>query len=103
MYKRQDGEEIVTGKYKFKILETPGHTAGSISLFEERNGILFSGDTWFGDDIFGRYDLPSGNEKELFKSIKRLKSLKIKILCPGHSDVIKLEDKWGEILSYKVS
>ncbi len=87
--KLKEGDEIKSGKYKFIVLETPGHTAGSISLFEKKYKILFSGDTWFGGENAGRWIYPSGNREELLNSLKRLKSLGAKLLLPGHWGIKK--------------
>lgn len=78
------GDIIKSKELNFKVIETPGHTEGSICLYEPNKKILFSGDTWFGNEIYGRTDLPGGNKKELKKSIKKLKKLKIKKIYPGH-------------------
>src|SRR3989304_8711316 len=39
-----DGDQISTGKFKFKVISTPGHSPWDISLWEEENALLFSGD-----------------------------------------------------------
>ncbi len=52
------------------VLETPGHTPGSVCFYSEREGVLFSGDTIFFDGV-GRTDLPGGSEKKLLESISR--------------------------------
>lgn len=77
------GEDLVIGKYKFKIIHTPGHTPGGICIL--LNKILFSGDTIFQRSI-GRTDLPGGNHKELIKSIKeKIFTLEEDIIVyPGH-------------------
>jgi hydroxyacylglutathione hydrolase len=67
-----------------QVLHTPGHTPGSICLYEEKQGILFSGDTVFTEGSFGRYDLPGGNLEDLKKSIRFLSGLAVNVLCPGH-------------------
>ena len=75
--------------HKFEVLHTPGHTIGSISLWNEENGILFSGDTIFANGGVGRWDLPTGDFNALAGSIKRLSSLPIRDLYPGHDVVVK--------------
>jgi hydroxyacylglutathione hydrolase len=80
----KEGDVIDVGKFSLKILETPGHTKGSIILYEEERKILISGDTLFPQGSFGRTDLPSGSSKELLDSLKRLSDLEIRILLPGH-------------------
>jgi len=53
------------------VLETPGHTPGSVCFYSEKEGVLFSGDTIFFDGV-GRTDLPGGNEKKLRESIEKV-------------------------------
>ncbi|MFX0170968.1 MAG: MBL fold metallo-hydrolase [Candidatus Hodarchaeota archaeon] len=79
-----EGDRITIGEYDFQVLHTPGHTSGSISLWEGKNKILVSGDTVFPHGSFGRTDLPSGSSKNLIDSLKRLSKLDVKILLPGH-------------------
>lgn len=68
----------------FEIIETPGHTIGSISLFYKKEKILFSGDTIFGCGLIGRTDLPNSSEEKMQQSLKKLEKIDYKILCPGH-------------------
>ncbi|MFW6172355.1 MAG: MBL fold metallo-hydrolase [Elusimicrobiota bacterium] len=79
----KEGDTINVGKIKFNILETPGHSPGSISYFT--NGFLFSGDLIFFNSV-GRTDLPGGNQDELIKSIEqKVFSLDDNIkIYPGH-------------------
>ena len=74
-----------------KMINTPGHTRGSISIWYEKEKILFSGDTFFGGNLekeenlcLGRTDLPDSDEKEMKKSLEKIKKINYKILCPGH-------------------
>jgi hydroxyacylglutathione hydrolase len=77
------GDEICLGTLKLKVIHTPGHTPGGISLV--LNNIVFTGDTLFAGGI-GRTDLPGGSYQDLQKSIKE-KLLVLsddKIIYPGH-------------------
>ena len=82
--KLNEGDIINVGEFSFIVMETPGHTKGSIVLYEREKKILISGDTLFPQGSFGRTDLPSGSSKELLDSLKRISNLEIRILLPGH-------------------
>ena len=69
---------------RFLILETPGHTIGSMCIFDKQEKILFSGDTLFFNGNIGRYDLPTSVPGTMKQSLQKLKALDYKILCPGH-------------------
>ncbi|MHA2330812.1 MAG: MBL fold metallo-hydrolase [Candidatus Hodarchaeales archaeon] len=75
---------IQMGEFEMEVLHTPGHTQGSIVLYNERNKVLIAGDTIFPNGSFGRYDLPSGSLNELIDSIEMLSSLDVEHLLPGH-------------------
>jgi hydroxyacylglutathione hydrolase len=63
----KEGDELLeTG---LVVLETPGHTKGSICLYGEKDGVLFSGDSLFFMGI-GRTDLPGGSEKTLLEALR---------------------------------
>ncbi len=79
----REGDVIDLGNLVLEVLETPGHTEGSISLWDSERGLLFTGDTLFNGAV-GRWDLPSGNEEQLWKSVERLKALPYRYLLPGH-------------------
>lgn len=81
-------EEVVIGEEKLKVIHCPGHSQGSISLYEEQSKTLFSGDTIFADGGIGRWDLISGNYKKLVNSIKNLARLEVINLYPGHGRFI---------------
>ena len=81
-----EGDQIKLGSLTLEIFHTPGHTRGSISLYERKNQVLFSGDTVFCDGI-GRTDLPTGDAGAMAKSLQRLAGLKIRELLPGHGRI----------------
>lgn len=81
-----EGEEILFGSQKVRVMETPGHTAGGISLVLEREKTaIFTGDTLFNLSI-GRTDLSGGSLKEIMRSIKEkiLIYPDDTIIYPGH-------------------
>ncbi len=80
----KEGDQIVFGKQKLKVMETPGHSPGGVALYSRGAGVLFSGDTLFCQGV-GRTDFSYGSTRDLEKSIKRLLRLPKEILVyPGH-------------------
>jgi glyoxylase-like metal-dependent hydrolase (beta-lactamase superfamily II) len=65
----EEGKEISLGEDKLEILLTPGHSPGSLSFYNEKDGFVISGDALFYRSI-GRTDLPGGNHEQLLKSIR---------------------------------
>jgi len=66
------------------VLHLPGHTPGSVAFWDKEEGIIFSGDTLFKSG-YGRTDLPGGNEREIYKSLRRLFKMDGNIrVYPGH-------------------
>lgn len=74
---------------QLRVIHTPGHTQGSISLYEEKTKSLFSGDTVFADGSTGRWDLPGGNYEELLSSVRKLAKLDVRNLYPGHDRFVE--------------
>ena len=89
-----DGDLIHVGSLEFRVIHTPGHTKGSTSLYCEKEGLLFSGDTLFRG-TWGRTDLPTSSFVQIIDSItKKLLILPDEtIVYPGHgkSTLIKEE------------
>src|SRR6266853_5629431 len=65
----REGDRIVVGGTDFHVLQTPGHTQGSISLWIPSENKLIAGDTLFRDSI-GRTDLPGGDARQILRSIR---------------------------------
>jgi len=82
----QEGELII-GTNQFEILETPGHSPGSVCIYWPEKRVLFAGDVIFHHGI-GRTDLPGGSGKQLKESIQRIRSLDVEYVLSGHGDVI---------------
>jgi len=84
----EGGEVFEFGSMRLEVIHTPGHTPGSICLYEPERKWLFSGDTVFTYGGFGRVDFPGGDARSLIESLKKLSELEIKRLYPGHEDVV---------------
>lgn len=80
----RDGDYITIGETSLKVIHTPGHSPGSISLYHK--GIVFTGDTLFVGGV-GRTDLAGGSWEVLVNSIhKKLFTLPDDtIVAPGHN------------------
>lgn len=97
-----DYEEIHLLGKTIVMIKTPFHTKGSACFYIKEDKILFSGDTLFYSSI-GRTDLPSGSEKTISKSLKKLIALpKDTIIYPGHGSKTTLEReiKYNTYLKY---
>jgi glyoxylase-like metal-dependent hydrolase (beta-lactamase superfamily II) len=69
------------------VIETPGHTPGSICLFAKNEGLLFTGDTIFAEGQVGRTDFSYSSAKDHKTSLKKIfKLLDNTIIYPGHKD-----------------
>lgn len=79
-----DGQEIELCDMKFRVIATPGHTAGGACYLCGRT--LFTGDTLFEGSV-GRVDFPTGDGEALEKSVRRLYALEGDfVVCPGHGE-----------------
>ena len=97
-----EGDELISGNYRFRVIETPGHTEGSLCLLCDDS--LFSGDTLFQRGM-GRVDLPTGSMKKIIVSIKnKLFTLPDEIrVYPGHGapTTIAYEKKHNEVYAWE--
>jgi glyoxylase-like metal-dependent hydrolase (beta-lactamase superfamily II) len=98
----KDGDLIGLGEITLKIIHTPGHTPGSISILI--NGVLISGDLIFSGSV-GRTDLPGGSWSKLLESIKNkiLTLPEETIILPGHgpSTTVGEEKRNNPFINYE--
>jgi glyoxylase-like metal-dependent hydrolase (beta-lactamase superfamily II) len=86
-----EGDVLMLGDEKIRVLHTPGHTEGSVCYLCSEN-ILITGDTLF-DRGFGRYDLYGGDPYKLRHSLKRLSLLDRSLtVYAGHGSPTDLGD-----------
>jgi hydroxyacylglutathione hydrolase len=87
----RDGDIVRAAGAEFHVLDTPGHTPGSISLWIPSEQKLVAGDTLFRDSI-GRTDLPGGDGQQILRSIhdKYFGLPDETVVIPGHGAVTTL-------------
>ena len=67
----KDGDTVEFGNSSYRVIETPGHTRGSIFYYSEKEKVAFSGDTLFRGGI-GRTDLPGGSMFQIIQSLRMM-------------------------------
>ena len=88
----RDGEQLRIGDLVWDVLHTPGHTEGSVCLYEERAGLLLAGDVLFAG-TYGRTDLAGGDDAAMVHSLARLARQlppAVRVL-PGHGPETTME------------
>ena len=93
-----EGDAIQVGSLTLKVLSTPGHSEGSVTL--RCGDVLFCGDTLFAGSC-GRTDFPGGSVKKIMASLKRLGELEGNLkVYPGHmeSSTLDQERSWNPYL-----
>jgi len=83
----KDGDVLELMGYQWKVMETPGHTEGSVCYYLASEGVLMSGDTLFEDSL-GRTDFPTGDSRKIIHSIgeKLLTLPEDTMVYPGHGN-----------------
>jgi glyoxylase-like metal-dependent hydrolase (beta-lactamase superfamily II) len=77
-----DGDVIDPGGRPLTVLHLPGHSPGSIALFDQQDGTLFSGDVVYDDVLL---DTITGSDPEPYRaSMRRLRELPVRVVRPGH-------------------
>lgn len=89
-----DGDIIKIGEDELKVLFTPGHAPGHVCFYDEKDGLVFSGDTLFYRGV-GRWDLPGGNYAQLEKSLREVlyKLPDDTVVYCGHGSMTRIGDE----------
>ncbi len=77
-----EGDVVDLGDRAFNVLHLPGHSPGSIGLYEKSTGILFSGDAVYDGALF---DTTYHSDRAIYReSLKRLRELPVSVVYGGH-------------------
>lgn len=77
-----DGDVVDLGDRAFEVMHLPGHSPGSIGLWEPRTGILFSGDAIYDGPLLDM--LPDSSVPDYLRTMERLRSLPVTVVHGGH-------------------
>ncbi len=91
-----DGETIHVGDYRARVISTPGHTRGSVCLYMEREGVMFTGDLILGHItpnafvmLEPDFELPVRlSQVEFYDSLDRVEKLSPRLILPAHGETI---------------
>lgn len=79
-----EGDRIDLGERSFSVLELPGHSSGCIGLYDERDGLLFSGDAVYDDTLID--DMWCSDRDDYRATMRRLMDIPVRIVHGGHGD-----------------
>lgn len=93
-----DGDAIDLGDRVFEVVHLPGHSPGSIGLWEEQTGVLFSGDAIYDGPLLTNF--PGADIDQYVETMIRLKTLPVRVVHGGHENsfgrerLIEIADKY---------
>jgi len=98
----QGGDTLQVGGATIEVIDTPGHTLGSISLYLREEGVLFSGDTVLGLGTVAIFPPPHGDMALYMQSLERLQTYDAALLCPGHGPPVRdVARKLQELIDHR--
>ncbi|MBI3385407.1 MBL fold metallo-hydrolase [Candidatus Gottesmanbacteria bacterium] len=87
----KEDELVNIDNIKLKVIESPGHTPGSICLYLKAESLIFTGDLVFSGGMVGRVDFSYSSSSDLQKSLQKIYKLpKETLIFPGHGEVFRL-------------
>jgi glyoxylase-like metal-dependent hydrolase (beta-lactamase superfamily II) len=78
----EEGDVIDIGDRQFEVLHLPGHSPGSIGLWEAESGVFFSGDAVYDGPLLD--ELPGSDIPTYVRTLKRLRDLPVRVVHAGH-------------------
>lgn len=87
--KLEGGESLEIGGKAWEVFYIPGHSPGSIGLYNRERKILIPGDVVYADYAIGRFDLHGASGAQHRDSLMTLAGLEVDILLPGHNRIVE--------------
>ncbi len=82
-------ETLEIGDMVWELIHVPGHSPGSIALYNPTGKVLIPGDVVYADYAIGRFDFHKASGRDLNESLLALSALEVDILLPGHNRIVK--------------
>ena len=96
-----DGDVLSVDGFQLTVVHTPGHTADHVALLQADAGLLFTGDAVLGRGT-SVIDPPEGDLADYLSSLRRMRALRPRVICPGHGPVAWDADaKLAEYLEHR--
>ena len=97
-----DGDAIQVGRLTLRVIETPGHSVGHVSVLLEEERVLFAGDNVLGLGTTAIPPPPDGDMARYVESLKKMKALDAALICPGHGPLVhQPERKIQELIDHR--
>jgi len=77
------------GDMSWEAIHVPGHSMGSLALYNRKGKILIPGDVVYADYAIGRFDLLGASGAQHKKSLFTLAELEVDVLLPGHNRIME--------------
>ena len=88
--RKLDGDETLEiGGQSWEVIHVPGHSEGSIALYDRTGKILIPGDVVYADYAIGRFDLVGSSGAQHKESLYTLAELEVDVLLPGHNRILE--------------
>jgi ribonuclease/clavin/mitogillin len=96
------GDTVQVGGVTIEVIDTPGHTLGSVSLHLREERVLFTGDTVLGLGTVAIFPPPHGDMALYMQSLERLQTYDATLLCPGHGPPVRdVARKLQELIDHR--
>jgi glyoxylase-like metal-dependent hydrolase (beta-lactamase superfamily II) len=98
----QGGDTVQVGGVTIEVIDTPGHTLGSVSVHLREERVLFTGDTVLGLGTVAIFPPPHGDMALYMQSLERLQTYDATLLCPGHGPPVRdVARKLQELIDHR--